>query len=134
MIHKSAMAEDEEAETGSVASFPSVPSAELEKLDLSPSGSASAMSSVFSSEGAPSSSRTASPSRRESGHSSLHRSNSSRSSTDRQKRKDNRFARWLQEGNVIYKSVGLGLMDLTVGLKVIELAKEKGVGSHIEGF
>ncbi|KAL2015761.1 hypothetical protein VTK56DRAFT_4871 [Thermocarpiscus australiensis] len=41
---------------------------------------------------------------------------------------------WLETGNVIYKSVGLGLMDLTVGMHLINYAKEKGVGSHIEGF
>jgi len=41
---------------------------------------------------------------------------------------------WLQTGNVIYKSVGFGLMDLTVGAYLIEFAKERGVGTHIEGF
>ncbi|KAK3316390.1 ornithine cyclodeaminase [Apodospora peruviana] len=46
----------------------------------------------------------------------------------------NRLAGWLQKGNVIYKSVGLGLMDLTVGLHVIKYAAERGIGSQIEGF
>jgi Predicted ornithine cyclodeaminase, mu-crystallin homolog len=41
---------------------------------------------------------------------------------------------WLQTGNVIYKSVGFGLMDLTVGTYLIQLANEKGVGTRIEGF
>jgi ornithine cyclodeaminase/alanine dehydrogenase-like protein (mu-crystallin family) len=44
------------------------------------------------------------------------------------------MAQWLQAGNVIYKSVGLGLMDLTVGLKVVEFARAKGAGTHVEGF
>ncbi|KAK6855310.1 hypothetical protein PG995_008842 [Apiospora arundinis] len=44
------------------------------------------------------------------------------------------LARWLTSGNVIYKSVGLGLMDLVVGNEIIRLAKEKGVGHHIENF
>lgn len=44
------------------------------------------------------------------------------------------MCRWLQAGNVVYKSVGLGLMDLTVGMKVIEFAKQKGIGTHVEGF
>jgi len=44
------------------------------------------------------------------------------------------MAHWLQQGNVIYKGVGLGLMDLSVGLHLIQFAKEKGVGSHIDGF
>lgn len=36
--------------------------------------------------------------------------------------------------NVIYKCVGMGLMDLVVGKKVLEVGKEKGLGTHIEGF
>ncbi|KAK3994570.1 hypothetical protein QBC44DRAFT_322298 [Cladorrhinum sp. PSN332] len=52
----------------------------------------------------------------------------------RKKAGDKHLAKWLQSGNVIYKSVGLGLMDLTVGMHVVKLAKKKGVGSHIEGF
>jgi hypothetical protein len=133
MIHKIAMAENEEVlETGSILS---TSSSELEKLSLTSSGNGSSMSTVFGSEKAPSSSRTSSPSRKEGGRFSLHhRSSSHGGSADRQKRKDDHLARWLQGGNVIYKSVGLGLMDLTVGMKLIEYAKEKGVGSHIEGF
>ncbi|KAK4189388.1 putative ornithine cyclodeaminase [Podospora australis] len=50
------------------------------------------------------------------------------------KKKDTHLARWLQKGNVIYKSVGLGLMDLTVGMQVVKYAKNKGVGSYVEGF
>jgi ornithine cyclodeaminase/alanine dehydrogenase-like protein (mu-crystallin family) len=53
---------------------------------------------------------------------------------DRKKRKDDQMASWLEVGNVIYKSVGLGLMDLTVGTYLIQYAKEKEVGSHIDGF
>ncbi|KAJ4293929.1 hypothetical protein N0V88_005443 [Collariella sp. IMI 366227] len=41
---------------------------------------------------------------------------------------------WLKTGNVIYKSVGLGLMDLSIGMHIVEFAKEKGVGTHVEGF
>ncbi|KAI8626466.1 UbiD family decarboxylase [Xylariaceae sp. FL1651] len=52
---------------------------------------------------------------------------------ERQKR-DDHLARWLTSGNIIYKSVGLGLMDLVVGLEVVKLANAKGVGSHIENF
>ncbi|KAK0628993.1 hypothetical protein B0T17DRAFT_524319 [Bombardia bombarda] len=63
--------------------------------------------------------------------------NASSISKKKQHQKDadrDHMARWLQAGNVIYKSVGLGIMDLTVGLAVIAHAKEKGVGSHVEGF
>lgn len=45
-----------------------------------------------------------------------------------------RLACWLGTGNVIYKSVGLGLMDLSVGLHMIQYAQQKGVGTQIQGF
>ncbi|KAI0102287.1 UbiD family decarboxylase [Nemania sp. FL0031] len=47
---------------------------------------------------------------------------------------DDHLARWLTSGNVIYKSVGLGLMDLVVGLELIKLANKKGVGTRVENF
>ena len=132
MLHKIAMLEEEESsDTGSALS---IPSSDFEKLDLSTSGSGSAMSTVFSSgsDKKSSSSRTSSPSR--SGSFTLHKRSSSHSSVDRQKKKDDHLSRWLQGGNVIYKSVGLGLMDLTVGMHLIEFARERGVGTHIDGF
>ncbi|KAK0672960.1 hypothetical protein QBC41DRAFT_267081 [Cercophora samala] len=45
-----------------------------------------------------------------------------------------KLAKWLAKGNVIYKSVGLGLMDLSVGMEMVKFAGEKNVGSRIEGF
>ncbi|KAI0104386.1 NAD(P)-binding protein [Daldinia grandis] len=120
-----------------------------ERLDLTSPGSA--MSTVFGSDsgnsvsgsvGKRSSSR--SPSRRSSSSRSLpfhHRHSSSQETVDEQRHKqqqqpghDHHLARWLSVGNVIYKSVGLGLMDLVVGFEVIRLAKERGLGSHVEGF
>lgn len=41
---------------------------------------------------------------------------------------------WLTRGNVIYKSVGLGLMDVVVGNGLIDFARERGVGTTIENF
>jgi ornithine cyclodeaminase/alanine dehydrogenase-like protein (mu-crystallin family) len=41
---------------------------------------------------------------------------------------------WLVRGNVIYKSVGLGLMDLVVGGDVVTLARERGFGTTIADF
>jgi|TARA_R110002003_G_scaffold70_42_gene6663 ornithine cyclodeaminase/alanine dehydrogenase-like protein (mu-crystallin family) len=41
---------------------------------------------------------------------------------------------WLQRGNVIYKSVGLGLMDVVVGMDLVRMADEKGIGTKIENF
>ena len=41
---------------------------------------------------------------------------------------------WLVKGNVLYKSVGLGLMDLRVGWDLVHAARERGVGTTIEDF
>jgi ornithine cyclodeaminase/alanine dehydrogenase-like protein (mu-crystallin family) len=49
-------------------------------------------------------------------------------------REEEELSRWLHKGNVIYKSVGLGLMDLVVGTEVVRLAKEKRIGTTFEDF
>lgn len=41
---------------------------------------------------------------------------------------------WLTRGNVIYKSVGLGLMDVVVGNELLKKAAERGIGTVIENF
>ena len=41
---------------------------------------------------------------------------------------------WLVKGNVVYKGVGLGLMDLTVGGDLISLARERDIGVTIQDF
>ncbi|KAK3624203.1 hypothetical protein LTR56_021139 [Elasticomyces elasticus] len=41
---------------------------------------------------------------------------------------------WLTKGNVIYKSVGLGLMDVVVGNELVRMARERGIGTTIENF
>jgi ornithine cyclodeaminase/alanine dehydrogenase-like protein (mu-crystallin family) len=41
---------------------------------------------------------------------------------------------WLTRGNVIYKSVGLGLMDVVVGNELVIKARERGIGTFIEDF
>lgn len=41
---------------------------------------------------------------------------------------------WLQKGNVIYKSVGIGLMDVVVGSDLVRLADERGIGTKIDNF
>ncbi|KAI0553921.1 UbiD family decarboxylase [Xylaria curta] len=61
------------------------------------------------------------------------RSASSRSEKETQKH-DEHLARWITSGNVIYKSVGLGLMDLVVGLEVVKLANAKNLGTRVENF
>ncbi|CAK7269073.1 hypothetical protein SEPCBS119000_003385 [Sporothrix epigloea] len=65
---------------------------------------------------------------------SSHRRSSSQASSDRRKKAEDHSARWLQRGNVIYKSVGLGIMDLSVGLHLIGFARKKGVGIQVDGF
>ncbi|GLI77525.1 hypothetical protein PoHVEF18_005815 [Penicillium ochrochloron] len=41
---------------------------------------------------------------------------------------------WVERGNVIYKSVGLGLMDLVTGGDLVRLARERGLGTTVEDF
>ncbi|KAK4624673.1 hypothetical protein CLAFUW4_05381 [Fulvia fulva] len=41
---------------------------------------------------------------------------------------------WLTRGDVIYKSVGLGLMDVVVGNELLGLAWSRGIGTRIENF
>ncbi|KAJ5467182.1 hypothetical protein N7475_004934 [Penicillium sp. IBT 31633x] len=36
--------------------------------------------------------------------------------------------------NVVYKCVGMGLMDLVVGKKVLDVGVEMGLGIHVDGF
>ncbi|KAK0617104.1 ornithine cyclodeaminase/mu-crystallin family protein [Immersiella caudata] len=127
-----AAAEEEVApETASVTSFSSDPSGDMEKLTIS--SGRSALSNVFGSSG----SRSSSPAGIRAPSFPFHRRSSSLGSVDRQKKKkekEDAMAKWLEGGNVIYKSVGLGLMDLTVGTYMVKFAREKGVGSHVEGF
>ncbi|KAL1594449.1 hypothetical protein SLS60_010209 [Paraconiothyrium brasiliense] len=47
---------------------------------------------------------------------------------------DRGLMEWLQKGNVIYKSVGLGLMDVVVGSELVALADNRGIGTRIVNF
>lgn len=42
--------------------------------------------------------------------------------------------RWLEEGFVVYKSVGMGVMDIAIGKALLELSAGKGVGVHLDSF
>ncbi|KAI9675516.1 MAG: hypothetical protein M1829_003320 [Trizodia sp. TS-e1964] len=44
------------------------------------------------------------------------------------------LTRWLAEGNVVFKGMGMGLMDVVVGSALLRIAGEKGVGTRVEGF
>ncbi|CAG8954406.1 hypothetical protein HYFRA_00006033 [Hymenoscyphus fraxineus] len=48
--------------------------------------------------------------------------------------REHEMCRWLATGNVVYKSVGMGLMDLVVGSDLVALARGRGVGVVVEGF
>jgi ornithine cyclodeaminase/alanine dehydrogenase-like protein (mu-crystallin family) len=41
---------------------------------------------------------------------------------------------WLARGNVIFKAVGMGLMDVVIGKEVVRIAEERGVGVRMEGL
>lgn len=47
---------------------------------------------------------------------------------------DQGLSEWIERGNVVYKSVGLGLMDVVVGGEVVRIAEERGVGTTVEDF
>ncbi|GAQ11339.1 hypothetical protein ALT_8660 [Aspergillus lentulus] len=41
---------------------------------------------------------------------------------------------WVERGNVIYKSVGMGLMDLVTGGDLVEMARTRNLGTIVEDF
>lgn len=41
---------------------------------------------------------------------------------------------WLERGNVIFKSVGVGLVDLVTGGDLVRLARERNLGTTVEEF
>lgn len=59
---------------------------------------------------------------------------SNKSSKDENEKEQHSLMEWLQKGNVIYKSVGLGLMDVVVGSDLVRLADERGIGTRIDNF
>lgn len=52
----------------------------------------------------------------------------------RESEKSKGLETWLTNGFVIYKSVGVGIMDIAIGSKLLKLAKEKGRGVHLNDF
>ena len=41
---------------------------------------------------------------------------------------------WLADGFVVYKSVGVGIMDVAIGSKLLDVARENGRGVHLDDF
>jgi hypothetical protein len=112
------------------------PRASVDSMDLSKSSLALALQDVNSKSRSPSrSSSFSSLSRRSSSLLSHRRPQGSELATERRESKDGeQMGRWLSKGNVIYKSVGLGLMDLCVGMELIRLAEKKGLGVYFDDF
>lgn len=65
-----------------------------------------------------------------------HKKSSSRNSSREREISDRNkgLTDWMERGNVVYKSVGMGLMDVVVGLELVRLAEERGVGTSIHDF
>lgn len=53
---------------------------------------------------------------------------------EKEKEGDGGLTDWLERGNVIFKGVGLGLMDIVVGMEIVRLAEERGVGTFVRDF
>ncbi|KAJ5656896.1 hypothetical protein N7507_008846 [Penicillium longicatenatum] len=47
---------------------------------------------------------------------------------------DKGLTEWVEKGNVIFKSVGLGLMDLVTGGDLVRLARERNLGTTVDDF
>lgn len=126
MLHRMAV-DESESEASDVMSQTSSFS-ELDISDRSPSMN-TVYSDMPSSPSSPTSSRSKSPFKhfRKSSSNNL-------SEKDKEKQKDDGLSRWLRDGTVVYKSVGVGLMDLVVGTELVEMAKQKNIGTQIEGF
>jgi ornithine cyclodeaminase/alanine dehydrogenase-like protein (mu-crystallin family) len=116
----------------------SVSDLDIEKMSLdmrsSTSGSMSSVMRENSTASSGSSRRSGSLSRVFSGKSGAGKHKRSSSVDSSKTTKDDAMSRWLSTGNVIYKSVGMGLMDLAVGGELVRLAREKGIGTTIQDF
>ena len=44
------------------------------------------------------------------------------------------LSRWLQEGFVVYKSVGVGVMDLAIGQHLLRVAAARNIGLRVDDF
>ncbi|KAI5467742.1 hypothetical protein BGZ63DRAFT_344953 [Mariannaea sp. PMI_226] len=133
MLHRLAQEESDAEVASSQASITS----DLDKLEID--DRVPSMSTVFTNASS-TRSRSSSPSgsngsdsRKSS--SIFHRRKASSSSSDTEKKKrEDGLVRWLRDGTVIYKSVGLGLMDLVVGIHLIQVANSKKIGISVDGF
>ncbi|KAH6608578.1 nadp-binding domain [Trichoderma cornu-damae] len=126
MLHRMAV-DESESEASEVMSQGSSFS-ELDLADRTPSAS-TAHGDLPPSPSSPMSSGRKSPFSRH-----FRKTSSTLSEREKEKSKDDGLSRWLRDGTVVYKSVGTGLMDLVVGTRLVEVAKQKNIGTQIEGF
>ena len=129
MLHRQCQ-EDSETESSTTGS---------QTPDLDISNQAPSMSSVYSDKSyskGESPTESGSTERKSSFHLPFRKGSakSSSNASDQEKKKEDGLVRWLRHGTVIYKSVGLGLMDLVVGMRLVEIAKQKQIGTQIEDF
>ena len=136
MLHRLAVEESETDTTGTQTPMSS--ESDVPPLDFN--DKSSSMSSVYGNEPPP---RPLSPSSTSSSHHSrkhsfpFHIRRGSGSSADAEKKKKEKedgLSRWLRDGTVVFKSVGLGLMDLVVGNHLIKVAREKNIGTQLDEF
>ncbi|PHH90396.1 hypothetical protein CDD83_3810 [Cordyceps sp. RAO-2017] len=130
MLHRLAVEESETDTTGSQTP-PSTEPELLDPGDRTPSVSGGAGDSPRR-PSSPSNSSSSGHARKSSFQLPFRKNSSS--SLESEKKKEDSLARWLRDGTVVYKSVGLGLMDLVVGMHLVKLANKKNVGTLIEDF
>ncbi|KFA63603.1 hypothetical protein S40285_04145 [Stachybotrys chlorohalonatus IBT 40285] len=130
MLHRLAV-EESDAETNSISR---ASTDEIDKADLT--HERPAMATVYGDKEprASSPAGSASSEGQKSGFRIPFRRSSHGSSESDRKKKEDGLSTWLRDGTVVYKSVGLGLMDLVVGSHLIKFANEKQVGTRIPGF
>lgn len=128
MLHRLAA---EESESDTLISQTSTETSDLERSELG--DKTSAMASILNGEP-----RSASPTNSSSsgGRKSSFRLpfRSKSNSSNSEKKEEDALVRWLRDGTVVYKSVGLGLMDLVVGMHLVQVAQEKKIGTQVTGF
>lgn len=131
MLHRLAV---EESETETLASQTSAATEDSEKLELD--DKAPAMTAVYKDgEQRPASPSNSTTSSHKSGfHMPFRKTSGSSSSASGQDKKEDGLSRWLRDGTVVYKCVGLGLMDLVIGNHLVKVAREKKVGTQIPNF
>lgn len=139
MLHRLKLEEDAEAE--SVTTTDSQLSSDMDPLTIDPNHRTPSMSTIYnnssdngngtrSPRNGSRSPASTSPSRKGSFPMPFHRN----SGSGEDDKKEGQLARWLRDGTVVYRSVGLGVMDLVVGMELVKLANEKEIGTRVPDF